>query len=251
MICDNCRHEIGPEDLKCPNCGADNPFALQHAKNMEEYEAAYKETEEKARQFAGNTASIGKRAAILAILLIGIVVMLIVSRMNYADPDSDKAVIKDAVKNVDLYSDMMEEYLENGEYMECASFIFAHEIKSLHGNEYARFGNIDFVIMDYYECIRGMEDIVFRSNEADYFSSLDTDINNYCMYLEDFYSTYANMKLLESNAQYLSYMDDMETELRTAMRVYFSMDEEEIDSFLKMTRAGKAVKIEEVLDNEE
>ena len=35
MICEKCKHEIGPEELKCPYCGADNPFALQHVQNME------------------------------------------------------------------------------------------------------------------------------------------------------------------------------------------------------------------------
>ena len=37
MICKECRHEIGPEELKCPYCGADNPFALQHKQNMKKF----------------------------------------------------------------------------------------------------------------------------------------------------------------------------------------------------------------------
>ena len=58
------------------------------------------------------------------------------------------------------------------------------------------------------------------------------------------------MKEQEKDEVYLSYILDMENELKAAMRTYFSMDDAELTQFLSLSKAKKAVKLEEILRNE-
>ena len=58
------------------------------------------------------------------------------------------------------------------------------------------------------------------------------------------------MRTKEKNADYKAYMEDMEQELKIAMKLYFSLDDEELAAFMELTQGQKAVKIEEVIRDE-
>ena len=250
MICEKCKREIGPEELKCPNCGADNPFAVQHKQNMQKYQNKYAATEKQVNTFSKSVEGLGKKAAILIVLIIGIIVTCIITSMNYADPDEDKAARRDAEKNVVANAEEADEMLERGEYVEFVSFLYAHELINFPPEEFEHLRKVIYVAREYYECIKLMEAMVLRSDDPDYFDGLDTDITNFCMYLEGFYEVLDAQKDSEKDEKNRGYMLDMEDELHAAMRVYFSMDEDEVRNLLDMSRAQKAVKIQEVLRHE-
>ncbi len=250
MICEKCRHEIGPEELKCPNCGADNPFAVQHKQNMQEYKKKYAATEKEVSGFAKAVEGLGKKAAILIALVIAIIVTTIITSLNYADPDEDKAARRDAEKNAVSYEEEAEAFLGRGEYVEFVSFLYAHELMNFPPEEFDHLRKVQYVAKDYYECIKLMEEMILRSDDPEYFDGLDTDIKNFCMYLDDFREVLEVQKKSEKDEKYLGYMSDMEDELHAAMRKFFDMDEEGVLELLDMSRAQKAVKIREVLRHE-
>ena len=250
MICENCKHEVGPEELKCPYCGAVNPFAVKHAENMQEFGEKYEATEKEVSRFSKAVEGLGKKAAILVALLIGIIVTTVISSINYADPDEEKKVRRDAEKNAAAYAEEADGFLECGEYVEYVSFLYAHELMNFPPEEFERFRRVQYVAKEYYECIKLMEEMILRSDDPEYFDGLDTDIQNFCMYVEGFYEVLDAQKSSEKNELYLAYIVDMDTELHAAMRAYFAMDEEEVQEFLNMSRAQKAVKIREVLRHE-
>ena len=250
MICEKCKHEVGPEELKCPYCGTVNPFAVQHEENMRRFEEKYESTEKEVSGFSKAVEGLGKKAAILIALLIGIIVMNVIASANYADPDKDKEVRRDAEKNAAAYAEEADGFLERGEYVEYVSFLYAHELMNFPPEEFERFRSVQYVAKEYYECIGLMEEMILRSDDPEYFDGLDTDIQNFCMYVEGFYEVLEAQKSSEKNEVYLGYIMDMDTELRAAMRTYFSMNEEEVQEFLDMSRAQKAVKIREVLRHE-
>ena len=251
MICKKCRHEMGPEELKCPNCGADNPFALKHEQNMQGFKKKYAATEKEVKGFGKAVEGLGKKAAILIVLLIGIAIMLVIESLNYADPDEEEAVRRDAQKNAAAYAQEADAFLEWGEYMEYVSYLYAHELMNFPPEkEFGKFRRVQYVAKEYYECIRNMEEMILRSDDPDYFDSLDTDIEIFCMYLDGFYETFEVQKTSEKDEVYLTYILDMDTELRAAMRTYFSMDEAGVQDFIDLSRAKKAVKLQEVLRHE-
>ena len=92
--------------------------------------------------------------------------------------------------------------------------------------------------------------MILRSDNPDYWDGLDTDIRNFCMYLEDYYEVLEAQKSSEKSEEYLAYILDIDTELQAAMRTYFAMDEDELQEFQTLSQAQKAVKIREVLRHE-
>ena len=93
MICEKCGYEVGPEQLKCPHCGADNPFAIKHEENMREYGKKYDATEKEVKGFGKSVEGLGKRAAILAVLLVGSIAMIIAAAIISEGPDEEAAVM--------------------------------------------------------------------------------------------------------------------------------------------------------------
>ena len=250
MICEKCRHEVGPEELKCPYCGEVNPFAVQHEQNMSRFEKDYEATEKEVSGFAKAVEGLGRKAAVLVALLIGIIVTSVIASANYADPDEDKKARRDAEKNAAAYAGEADGFLERGEYVEYVSFLYAHELMNFPPEEFERFRSVHYVAKEYYECIELMEKMILRSDDPEYHDGLDTDIKNFCMYVEGFYEVLEAQKSSEKNEKYLAYMTDMDSELHAAMRTYFSMDESGVQEFLEMSRAQKAVKLREVLRHE-
>ena len=250
MICEKCKYEFGPEELRCPRCGTVNPFAVQHEQNMQQFEQSFAATEKEVSRFAKAVEGLGRKAAILVVLLAGIIVSLVISSMNYADPDEEKAVRRDAEKNAAAYAEEADGYLERGEYTEFVSFLYAHELMNFPPKEFDRFRSVQNVAREYYECIILMEEMILRSDDPEYFDGLDTDIRNFCMYLDGFHEVLEAQKSSEKNGEYLAYIQDMDTELEAAMRTYFSMDDKELREFWDMSRAQKAVKLSEVLRHE-
>ncbi len=250
MICEKCKHEVGPEELKCPYCGTVNPFAVQHEQNMHRFKKEYETTEKEVSAFRKAVEGSGKKAAILLALLIGIIVMRVITSINYADPDVEKSVRRDAKKNAVSYAGEADRLLASGEYVEYVSFLYAHELMNFPPDEFERFHNVHYVAAEYYECIVLMEEMVLRSDDPEYYDGLDTDIKNFCMYVEGFYEVLEARKSSEKDEKYLAYMLDMDSELHAAMRAAFSMDENGVQEFLDMSRAQKAVKLREVLRDE-
>ena len=224
--------------------------SYKHERNMHLFRRRYEDTEKEVSKFALAVEGLGKKAAVLVGLLIGIIVMLIMTSVNYADPDEEKKARRDAEKNAAAYAEEADGLLERGEYVEFVSFLYAHELMNFPPEEFNRFRSVSYVAKEYYECIGLMEEMILRSDDPDYFDGLDTDIKNFCMYVDGFYEVFEAQKSSEKNEVYLSYIMDMDTELRAAMRTYFDMDDEGVRDFLDLSRAQKAVRIREVLRHE-
>lgn len=250
MICEKCKHEVGPEELKCPYCGEVNPFAVKHEENMRGFKKEYEDTEKEVSVFAKAVEGLGRKAAILVVLLILVIVFKMIASANYADPDEDEATRRDSMKNAASYAEEADGFLERGEYVEYVSFLYAHELMNNPPKEFDRFRKVSYVAKDYYECIELMEEMILRSDDPEYFDGLDTDIRNFCMYVDDYCEVLEVQKESENDEKYLAYILDMDDQLRAAMRTYFSMDEQGLQDFLNMSRAQKAVKLSEVLRHE-
>jgi hypothetical protein len=226
------------------------PSEVQHERNMRRFGRKYAATEKEVNRFAQAVEGLGRKAVILIGLLVGIIIMSVVTSKNYADPDEDEAARRDAEKNAAAYAEEADGFLECGEYTEYVSFLYAHELMNFPPDEFKRFRSVQYVAKEYYECIKLMEEMILRSDDPDYFDGLDTDIRNFCMYLEGFSETLEAQKSSEKNDKYLAYILDMDTELHAALRACFSMDEEEVRELLDMSQTQKAVRIQEVLRHE-
>ncbi|MCR4762037.1 MAG: hypothetical protein K5696_00760 [Lachnospiraceae bacterium] len=288
IICKTCGAEYDVSRVRCPYCGTayapaeeeeymdrleeiredlhrqvekDNtqperkrssaiPSEVHHAQNMRRFGRKYAATEKEVNRFARSVEGLGWKAAILIVLLLGIIITTVVSSMNYADPDEDEAARRDAENHAAAYAEDADGFLERGEYTEYVSFLYAHELMNFPPEEFQRFQRVQNVAREYYECIKLMEEMILRSDDPEYFDGLDTDIRNFCMYLTGFCETLEAQKSAEKDEKYLANILDMDTELHAAMRACFSMDEEGVRELLDMSQTQKAVRIREVLRHE-
>ena len=249
MKCTNWGRKIGIEDKVCPYCNAENKLAARHGANMKQYDKRFKKTQGEVEGSAKRMEGLGTRAAILAVLVIGILIMIIVSGLNYDDPDTSSIKKADAKRNSEKYAAEMDGYLERGEYQEFVSFVHSHGV-DFWEEPYKRFRSVDYCAGYYYDCVRHMESVILRSTDPDYWDSTDMEISHFCRYLSAFQETYAVQKKREKNSAYLACMDDMEENLRAMLRAYLGMDDEEVDSFLDLSDAKMAMRMEEIIKHE-
>ena len=250
MRCKKCMHEIGPEEPRCPYCGTENPYAVQHQKNMKQFKRDYKKTRSEVISSAQKTRGLATRAAILIVLILGCIIITVITSLNYTDPDPNEANRRDAEKHAAEYASEAEEFLKRGEYTEFVSFMYAHNLHDIAWDKADHLVSVNYVAQEYYECIEHMEEIILRSTDPDYFDGLDTDIRNFCMYVDGFYEVLEVQRNRKKSEKYHAYMDDMDAELRAAMRTYFSMDDRALEEFLSKSEAQKAVILEGILRHE-
>ena len=249
MKCTNCGRKIGIEDKVCPYCNTENKLASQHKANMAQYDKRFKKTQREVEGSAKRMEGLGTRAVILAILMIGILIMVIVDGVNYADPDTSGEKKADAKRNGKQYAAEMDRYLEQGEYQDYVAFVHSHEV-DFWEEPYKRFRSVDYCAGYYYECIRHMESIILRSTDPDYWDNADLNISHFCRYLCEFRDTYAAQKKSEKNSVYLACMDDMNQNVRAMLRTYLGMDDGEVDGFMDLSDAKMAVRMEEIIKHE-
>lgn len=249
MKCTNCGRKIKIEDKVCPYCNSVNALAEQHARNVGQYDKKFKKTQGEVLDSARKMEGLGIQAILLAVLVIGIVIMSIVSSMNYADPDLDAIKASDAKKNASDYAEIMDQYLERGDYLDFTAFVHSHKI-SFWDPPYDRFVCVNYCAQNYYDCVRHMESIILRSDDPDYYDSLDLNISHASAYLRGFWDVYAVQLEREKNETYRAYLEDMNQDIHAMLRSYLQMSEEEVEAFTDLTEAKMAVRMEEVLKHE-
>ncbi len=253
MICPKCNSSIGPEELKCPYCGADNPFAATHDENMRKYDKSYRKTKRDVITSAEKTGSLARRAIVLAALIILSIIMLLIASYNYSDKREYKnleAIKKESYRNADALAEEAEGYLKRGEYMDYYKFLQVHEISNFLPDKMEHMKKVTYVAENYSQCMSDIENMVLRSTDPDYWDNLDNHIFSFSMYIDTFYEVYEAQSEYEENELYRSCMDDMKLEIEIAMKTYFDMDDDELEEFLSMSEAQKGVKLTEVLRNE-
>ena len=249
MKCTNCGRKIGIEDKVCPYCNAVNQLAAQHSANMAQYDKKFKKTQRDVEGSAKRMEGLGNRAAILAVLMIGILITMFVAALNYADTDTREDRKADAKRHKKEYAAEMGRYLEQGEYQDYVAFVHSHGV-DFWEEPYKSFRSVNYCADYYYDCIRHMESIILRSTDPDYWDSTDVNISHACTYISAFQETYKAQRKSEKNGTYLAYMDDMEQNLRAMLRTYLGMDDGEVDSFLDLSEAKMAVRMEEIIKHE-
>ncbi len=250
MICKKCNHEIGPEQEKCPYCGADNPFAKKHAENMKKFGKAYKKTKGEVITSAQKSGGLAKRATLLAILVIAGIVINVIATGFYDKPDRYEGIRPKNDQGYAALAKEAESILEQGDYVEYVDFLYAHEVRNFPPKEFDHLQRVTYAADEYRNCIKIMEEIVLRSTDPDYFDGLDTDIKSFCMYAESFYEVVEAQGEREKDEKLKACFPDMQKEMEAAMKTYFSMDDQELAEFWTLSRAQKGLRLEEVLRNE-
>ncbi|SCY48107.1 hypothetical protein SAMN02910370_02749 [Lachnospiraceae bacterium XPB1003] len=248
MKCKKCGKRLGPEDAKCRFCGADNPFAVMHEKNMQRYNKRFDETGRRVLDKAGDSKGLGNRAAVIVVLILLIIATGIITSFNYTDHDDASSKTKLATPKENLTR--IDELLEQGEYIECVRLMHTQEIINSGDDEYRDMKGLIYIADNYCDCIELMEGIVYLPRGEEERDAVSSYCNNLGIQIDDFYEVYDVWKDGTGSEKYSVYYRDIENELRTAVKVYFEMDDDAYEEFLSLSENQKAVKLEEIINNE-
>ena len=251
MKCPNCGKSIGIEVLECPACGYTNPLAKKHNENIRKYDKRFKKTQDSVLSSAQKTTGVGIRGGIFAILVAVIIILVFV----WASVSADKGITdedrkKDALQNKAEYSAQMREYLDEGDYITFTAFVRNHNIP-FNTEPYNEYSRLKYVAEEYYNCVHAWEEVIFRSDDPDFWDSSELNISHLCMYIEAFTEAYEYNAETDKNTDLKPYYNDMNSDFRAMLRRYLKMTDTEVDEFLGYSRAQKAVIMEDILLGEE
>ena len=248
MKCPNCGKNIGIEVSECPDCGYANPLARKHNENIRKYDRRFRKTQDNVLASAQKTEGVGIRGGIFAILVAVIIILAFVwgAVIAAGEGDTDEDRKRDALKNKTEYSEQMRGYLEEGDYITFLSFIRYHNIP-FDSEPYIDYRKVYYIADRYYTCVQLWEKILLRSDDPDFWDSSELDISHLCMYTDSFLEVYKCNVEIEKNEEFVTYIEDMNSDIRAMFRRYLKMTDQEVDEFLGYSQAKKAVTIEGIL----
>ena len=214
MKCNSCGAEIGLTDEVCPYCGAVNKQAAAHLEEMEQYKDRSKKTKGKVKESIAANIPILVSALILVLLVIGTGVSSYVAENAYLF--RHRASRAEAIKKHEEYSQILRQYLKDGDYAAFSSF---KEECVLYGADSPRYG-------------------------------LDSDISSCQMGIENFYYEYERKLHDMEGDPYMDNAIDMKKKMDAAMKIYLGLDGGELEEYLASSSNKQEAYLEEVLGNE-
>lgn len=245
MKCKYCGGNITLETEYCPYCGKTNEHAQKHAADMKTYQRVYESTRNGVQDAAHKYTGATIRLIIIAVLVIMIVVLFILGAKSY---DFRRMWIEHrSEKNSKQNMETMDEYLENEEFLAFTAFCEENYIYT-YDTVFEKYTPAERVSRYYRYVYEDIMRIACPPEYADQEFVLESLSEN----LEYFYTS-MDMKEYEYydidtelNQRAIAAMEE-KTEL--LLHVYCGLTEEEAMSMRTMSKAKRAVMLEEaVLD---
>lgn len=248
MKCKHCGGNITLENAFCPYCGKPNEHAQQHVKDMQMYHGVYEATrsnvQEAAHKYTGSTV----RVVIIAVLVILITLLMILAANSYSikrawlNSQNDKKSAK-IMKQLDTYLEG-EDFLAFSKFCE-ENYIDTYEtkfegyapaVRASSSYSYVYTSIMEVACPPVYAEMDSQ--IEYLAENLDYFyKSADMSMYEY----------YENIDI-EKNEKALAAMED---KIELLLRTYCGLTKEEAEGMRSMSKAKRAMTIEEAILNEE
>lgn len=247
MKCSGCGGNLSLEDEMCPHCGRVNQDALQHIRDMRRYSGEFEETKQDVYKTTRRYSEISSRVILLAILVVLVFICLISEHFYYQISNTIQR--KASESRASSYCAILDDYIEDEEYLEIDKFVKAKRIDCYNEN-YEKYGsilrvsgsysNLYLKIMELSEAEE--EDIPGKAKEL-------ADEMEY-FYKRIYPEQYGWQKELRSE-QEEAVLENMEENVRLLLMTYCGLTREETEKMKTMTSSRRAILIEEgVVSNE-
>lgn len=247
MKCKYCGGNITLETAFCPYCGKPNEHAQQHAKNMKLYRRVYEKTRKGVQETTHRYTGIIVRIVIIAILVVIITALMVLTDRSYS---IKRIWMRNKMeRNSAQVMKQMDQYLEAEEFFAFASFCSENYIDTY-----------DSVFESYAPAERASQsysyvylDIMKIACPPEY-GNRDSMIENLAENLDYFYEAldmsryeyYKNIDVEKSE----KILNAMEEKVKLLLSTYCGLTEEETDSIRTMSKARRAVTLEEAISGE-
>ncbi len=244
MRCKYCSGEISLETAFCPYCGKPNEHARQHAQELRRFRRSYEETRSGVQRTVRRYTGLSIRIVTLALLLLATVLLLIAGGQSYSIRRS--IVQSRTEKNALEVMAVMDRLLDAGDYFAFTAYCEEHYVESY-----------DSVFESYTPVIRASRTYCYTYNDLmrtirpPEYTDLDFLLECLSDDLENFYSA-LNME----DYQYYEGADsprnrellaDMEHRLSLLLQTYCHLSPEDTENFPTMSKARRALLLEEAI----
>ncbi len=230
MKCKYCGGEVSLEEKFCPHCGKPNEFATEHIKDMEHYKDEFDKTKKEVVANARKTSDLAVRIVIIAVLSAVIIVSLIASHSSYYIANVIKGKMAEANSKQNI--SQMEEYLDNGQYLEFEEFVDTHQIR-MYDNDYSKYYRISVLTRSYEQIFLYVSNIktdtklsISSTDQADNAENLASAVADYYKYRNEasdkddvFYSD-----IFEEHAE------NMDKDINGMLITYIGMTQDEVEN---------------------
>ena len=246
MKCEHCGGNLSLEDLNCPYCGAINKHAQQHIHDMKRFQYEFQDTKKEVYAATQKYTGITVRALVIAVLLILSIGLAVIGSESY----SIRRYImeKRAERNYTQYSAIMDEYLENEDYIAFYAFVEANVING-YDTPYEKYVPVIRVSNQYmylYDHIMGTYTKMRQSQDKE-------TIERQVGYLSEQLNYFYNVLDME-NYEYINGGDSpqnkaaiaqMESNANALLQTYCGLTSEEVAGLQEMSEAKRMVLLEE------
>lgn len=248
MKCEFCKGNMSLEDEKCPHCGQMNPHAQQHIKDMERYKGEFDRTRGDVYSTVGKYKSTAVRIIIIAVLVICIVILWIVSANGYSIHRSVQE--KDAKRNAEKYSAVLDQYIDQEEYLTLSQFCNEHYI-NVTLEEYDQYVPVIRVSNVYGFVCRDVMNLAAPTEfmeEERYLEMLGDDLDSfYGQCNMENYTYYEDADRQEN----IEAINRMKENILQMLQTYCGLTEEDCEGFENLSKAKRAALIEERMEADE
>ena len=249
MKCEYCLGPLSLEDEVCPHCGRPNKHAKQHIRDMKRYQNEFEDTKNYVYEKTGRYTAISVRVVIMAVLIVFILLMLFLGANVWEIRSAwQKASAKRHYKE---YSQIMDSYLEEENYLDFNAFCYEKGIHSYEEPYREKYGLVIQISNSYSNLQDALWNYCFLENEEVSGSILDMTADSleyfYRYYLnEDGYYTdlYGDSELFRKTAEVMEY------NVEQILITFGNFTREEAEALPSMSKAKRAVLLEEKLEAE-
>lgn len=247
MKCEYCMGTLSLEDENCPHCGRPNKHAKQHIRDMQRFQGEFEDTKKYVYAETGKYTGIAVRVVIIAILLVLCLAALIIGAMAW---DIQRGIKRaGADRKYATYSKIMDEYLEDENYLEFNQFCLTKGISYYEGaysedyrlviqlcSNYASAYDSLYSYITFDENNNLEQQVDMTSNSLDYFYKYYLNENNF------YTDLYGESERYEQAAEVMKY------NIECILITYCGFSEEEAKSMPELSKTKRAVLLEEKLE---
>lgn len=244
MKCPYCGAPLDLDDNFCSHCGKLNEQVRQHVEDMQRYHSEFTETKEDVYKTTERYKGTSVRMVIIAVLVILNIIAAIVLGQSYSIVRSIHQ--SESERKYEEYSTIMNEYLENGDYLAYYAFVEEHDIYC-YDSKYESYNYVTDMVAQYVNSYERILAYTIERTEYDSYDDFMMDAINY------FYERQtADYYLDEAGKDIELFQDavaDMNWKMERMLITYCNVSEEDAEQFATYSNAERAYIIEEGLKN--
>lgn len=235
MKCTNCGADFASDQLRCPYCGTVNEHALQLAKELQTYDAAYEKKRDELLE--SGTSQVLKHLTFgLGIVFLAIAIVSVGFVAFYQYRFSERSPYQVSGTRLVRNKEMIADYLDEGQYIRAYLLASTTDPTGELFQNYPEYAEDLYDIYDYSIILVGVLQSMESMDEGDNYAALrDTDVTSFQIFYRSENDSAVN--------------EELTREVDGFLKNYYRLTEEEIET-LKTLDSGKQFTLEGSADIE-